>query len=75
MGSKELQALIAVIEQELEREREGHIVGTWTIRYDKERSAFTFDRCENDGYCEERPAVLTLDGSILDPGGPIVIGG
>lgn len=75
VGSKELQALAALLEQELARGREGHIVGTWTIRYEKERGAFTFDKCENDGYCEERPSVLALDGSVLDPGGPIVIGG
>ena len=75
MGSKELAALLTVLEQELARGRAGHIIGTWTIRYEKERSAFSFDKCENDGYCEERPAVLALDGSVLDPGGPIVIGG
>jgi hypothetical protein len=75
VGSKELQALVTVLEQELAREREGHILGTWTIRYDGERGAFTFDKCENDGYCEERPSVLALDGAVLDPGGPIVIGG
>jgi len=75
VGSKELRALVTVLEQELAREREGHVLGTWTIRYDGERAAFTFDKCENDGYCEERPAVLALDGAVLDPGGPIVIGG
>lgn len=75
VGSRELRALVTVLEQELAREREGHVLGTWTIRYDGERGAFTFDKCENDGYCEERPSVLALDGAVLDPGGPIVIGG
>jgi len=75
VGSKELRALVEVLERELAQGREGHIVGTWTIRYEKERGAFAFDKCENDGYCEERPSVIALDGAVLDPGGPIVIGG
>ncbi|MBK9344841.1 MAG: hypothetical protein IPN07_17865 [Dehalococcoidia bacterium] len=45
--------------------------GTWSIHFDKQRAAFTFDKCENAGYCEERPAVIALDGSVLDPGGPL----
>jgi hypothetical protein len=45
--------------------------GTWSIHFDKKRGAFSFDKCENEGYCEERPAVIALDGSVLDPGGPL----
>lgn len=71
MGSKQLRALAEVIEREIERGTEGHVLGTWTIRYDKERDAFSFDKCENEVYCEERPSVIAMDGSILDPGGPI----
>lgn len=71
MGTKELEALVEVLQAQLASGREGHIVGTWTIRYEKERSAFTFDKCENDGYCEERPSVIGLDKSVIDEGGPL----
>ena len=71
MGTKELEALIEVLRRETERGREGHVLGTWTIRYDKERAAFTFDKCENEVYCEERPSVIGLDRSVIDPGGPL----
>ncbi len=72
MGSKELQALIEVLQEQAALGTAGHVIGTWTIRYDKERSAFTFDKCENDGYCEERPSVIGLDRAVLDPGGPLL---
>lgn len=71
MGTKELEALIAVLERETKKAREGHVLGTWTIRYDKDRNAFTFDKCESEVYCNERPSVIAVDGDILDPGGPI----
>ena len=71
MGTKELEALIEVLERETQQGREGHVLGTWTIRYDKSRSAFAFDKCESEVYCNERPAVIGVDGSVLDPGGPI----
>ena len=74
MGSKELRALVTVLEQELAREREGHVLGTWTIRYDGERAAFTFDKCENEVYCNERPSIIGTDGAVIDPGGPITFG-
>ena len=45
--------------------------GTWEIRWDKDRDAFAFDKCEFGGYCEERPSVIAIDGEVLDPGGPI----
>ncbi len=72
MGSKELQALIEVLQEQVAKGTAGHVIGTWTIRYDRERSAFTFDKCENEGYCEERPSVIALDRAVLDPGGPLL---
>jgi hypothetical protein len=71
LGAKELQALIEVLQGQVEQGREGHAIGTWTIHYDKARSAFTFDKCEDGIYCEERPSVIGIDGSVIDPGGPI----
>ena len=71
MGSKELQALIDVLREQLSKGHEGLVVGTWTIQYDKERSAFTFNKCEDGVYCEERPAVISLDRKVLDAGGPL----
>ena len=71
MGSKELRALVEVLNAELEKGLDGHVLGTWTIRYDENRSAFTFDKCENEVYCEERPSVISLDGAVVDPGGPM----
>jgi len=71
LGREEIAALIAILERENEKAREGVILGTWTIRYDKRRQAFTFDKCENEGYCEERPSVVGVDGSVIDPGGPL----
>ena len=37
----------------------------------KERNAFTFNKCEDGVYCEERPAVITLGGEVIDKGGPL----
>lgn len=71
MGTKELQALIEVLQEQVALGREGHAIGTWTIHYDKQRSAFTFDKCQDGVYCEERPAVIALDHTVLDKGGPI----
>ena len=72
MGSKELEALVEVLQEQLAQGADGHIVGTWTIRYDKERAAFTFDKCEEEIYCEERPSVIGLDRAVIDPGGPLL---
>ncbi len=72
MGREELLALIRIIEEQLALGPKGVVLGSWTIRYDKERRAFAFDKCEFGGYCEERPAVVALDGSVMDPGGPIL---
>ena len=71
MGTKELEALIEVLRRETERGREGHVLGTWTIRYDEERTAFSFDKCESEVYCNERPSVIGLDGAVIDAGGPL----
>ena len=72
MGTKEIEALIAVLQDQLAADSDGHVVGTWTIRYDKKRSAFTFDKCEDGIYCEERPSVIGLDKAVIDPGGQLL---
>jgi hypothetical protein len=50
------------------------MIGSWSINYDKEKKSFQFDKCEFGGYCEERPAVINIDGKIIDKGGPIIEG-
>ena len=71
MGAKELEALIEVLRGQSELGRDGHVLGTWVIRYDKERGAFSFDKCESEIYCNERPSLIAMDGAVLDPGGPL----
>ncbi|HET7738285.1 MAG TPA: hypothetical protein VFK32_06895 [Tepidiformaceae bacterium] len=71
MGREEISALIDILTAQNAQARDGVILGTWTIRFDKKRAAFTFDKCENEGYCEERPSVIGVDGSIIDKGGPL----
>jgi len=71
MGREELEALIAVLEAETAKGTGGQAIGTWSITFDKKRSAFVFNKCEADGYCEERPAVIAMDGAVIDPGGPL----
>jgi hypothetical protein len=71
MGREQLKALARIIDEQLALGGDGVVTGTWEIRWDKERRAFQFDKCELAGYCEERPSVIALDGAILDPGGPI----
>jgi hypothetical protein len=72
MGREQLQALVRVLEEQLAQGRENVVGGTWEIRWNKERNAFEFDKCEFGGYCEERPSVIAVDGAILDPGGPVL---
>ena len=72
MGRKEIEALIAVLQQQLALGREGVIVGTWEIGYSREREVFLFDKCEIGGYCAERPSVISVTGAVLDRGGPIL---
>lgn len=71
MGREQLEALVSVLRQQLELGHDGVVGGTWEIRWNKEKQAFEFDKCEFGGYCEERPSVVALDGTVLDPGGPI----
>lgn len=71
MKREEIAALIAVLRAQLTLGQDNLVVGAWKISFDRRRGAFTFDKCENDGYCEERPAVVALDGTVLDPGGPL----
>jgi hypothetical protein len=73
MGKQELEALARVLQAQLALGREGVVTGTWEIRYDKERAAFLFDKCEFANYCAERPSVIALDGTVLDPGGPVLL--
>lgn len=71
MNREEIAALIEILQHENARGSESHVLGTWTIRFDRARHAFVFDKCENEGYCEERPSVIALDGTVIDAGGPL----
>jgi hypothetical protein len=71
MGREELAALIAILEKMKDAGPSSPAIGTWHIHFNKKRAAFIFDKCENEGYCEERPAVVALNGEVLDPGGPL----
>ena len=70
MGKEEIEALIRILEAENTRGLSSLVLGTWSIKYDKTVKAFSFDKCENDGYCEERPSVISKSGEIIDKGGP-----
>lgn len=72
MGREQLQALVRVLQEQLALGHDGVVAGTWEIRYDKEREAFAFDKCEFGTYCEERPSVIGLDGTVIDRGGPLL---
>lgn len=72
MGREQLTALARIIEEQLRLGPDGVVIGTWTIHYDAGRGAFTFDKCEDGVYCQERPAVIDLQGRVLDRGGPIL---
>ena len=72
MGREQLQALRRIIEQQLALGLDGVVGGTWDIRWNKEKQAFEFDKCEFAGYCEERPSVIAVDGGVLDAGGPLL---
>lgn len=73
MGREQLAALAQIIEAQLASGGDNAVVGTWTIRYDGKRNVLYFDKCEDGVYCAERPAVIDLDGNVLDRGGPILI--
>ena len=72
MGRKELEALIAVLREQLAQGQDGVVVGTWQIVFNRDRQAFFFEKCELGAYCEERPSIVALDGSVLDRGGPLL---
>jgi hypothetical protein len=72
MGREQLEALVTVLQQQLALGVDSLAPGTWDIRYDKEKDAFYFDKCEWGGYCEERPVVISLTGEVLDKGGPLL---
>ena len=71
MGREEIAALIAVLQDLQTKGPSSPAIGAWHIHLDKKRKAFVFDKCENEGYCEERPAVIAMTGEVLDPGGPL----
>ncbi len=50
------------------------VVGSWSVRWDKDIQGFYFDKCEWGGYCEERPSVISLAGEVVDRGGPLIQG-
>jgi hypothetical protein len=72
MGREQLAALARIIEDQLKEGTDSPLMGTWTIRYDKDRAVLYFDKCEFGDYCEERPAVVALDGTVVDKGGPLL---
>jgi hypothetical protein len=72
MGREQLTALARIIDEQLALGVTNAVVGTWTIRYDGERRVLYFEKCEDGFYCNERPAVIDLEGKVLDPGGPLL---
>ena len=72
MGRKELEALIAVLQDQLAKGQDGVVVGAWQVIFSRDRQAFLFEKCELGAYCEERPSVVALDGTVLDRGGPLL---
>ncbi|MGB2693948.1 MAG: hypothetical protein WBD55_02035 [Dehalococcoidia bacterium] len=72
MGREQLETLSQIIQQQLALGTAGVIAGSWSIRFNKDYKAFEFDKCEFEGYCEERPSMIALDGTVLDPGGPLL---
>ena len=75
MGKEQLEALARIIGEQLALGPGNAVVGSWTIRYDRAKEALYFEKCEDGFYCEERPAVIDLKGTVVDPGGPILIEG
>ena len=72
MGREQLEALVQVLQAQIAVGRASVALGAWDIRYDKDRNAFYFDKCEFGGYCEERPSVISVTGEVLDRGGPLL---
>ena len=74
MGRDQLLALARIIEEQIAAEGTASpVVGSWSIRFDGERNVFYFEKCEFGDYCEERPAVISSAGEVLDRGGPILV--
>jgi hypothetical protein len=71
MGKEQLLALLQVLQQQM-NEGADVIIGSWNIRFDKEMNAFMFEKCEFGDYCEERPSIIGLDGTVIDKGGPLL---
>ena len=71
MGRDQLEALVRILQDQLAEGPQGVIVGSWSIRWDKDIQGFYFDKCEWGGYCEERPSVINLAGEVVDRGGPL----
>ncbi len=74
MGRQQLEALVQILQQQLAEGPNGVVVGSWSVRWDKEIQGFYFDKCEWGGYCEERPSVISLGGEVVDRGGPLIQG-
>lgn len=72
MGRKEIEALVAVLQEQLRQWDKNVVLGTWTITYARDFGAFQFEKCELGGYCEERPSVISVEGKVLDKGGPLL---
>lgn len=72
MGRKEIEALVKVLQDQLAHWKDNVVLGTWTVAYSKDHNAFLFEKCEHGGYCEERPSVVSIDGKVLDRGGPLL---
>ncbi len=72
MGRKEFEALVSILQAQLASSKDNVITGSWTITYSRDFNAFMFEKCELGGYCEERPSVISLEGKILDKGGPLL---
>lgn len=72
MGREQLEALVRVLQAQLQDGAGSLALGAWDIRFDKDRNAFYFDKCEFGGYCEEKPAVISVSGEVLDKGGPLL---
>lgn len=71
MGRQELAALARVIETQLKDGTDSPIMGTWSVRFDGETRHLYFEKCEFGDYCEERPTIIALDGTVIDEGGPL----
>lgn len=72
MGRRELEALIKVLQEQLQKGRDSVITGSWQIVYSRDFDAFLFEKCELGAYCEERPSVISVSGKVLDEGGPLL---